>query len=178
MPTDLVASLSDLATKQNLKMHPYFLVSSTDTIVISQDDDNPTPITGLANMDGSFGFTLRSSDGAVQNTIGRDIGAIAGSLTFQLDKIGGGTPVLSVWSQRSADGVTWIDLAGGLRQEEVGGTNESFSTKASFTGSWPSGEWIRFVCSTTTALTIKASSLTKTSGTITGQSVVWWLKEL
>lgn len=159
-----------------VKNKSHFIVSSADTITVSTDEDSPTNIADFEE-EVSYGFSLRTTDGAVQNTSGRDLAGVSGNVAMQVQTTGG-TKTLYMWSEVSSDGTTFTMVDGSLRQREVASSNESFLSTVSFTDAWPSGYWVRFAfASSGSGVTFEAPTLTSNSTTITGKSIVWELTE-
>lgn len=157
----------------------HFIAATTDTVTISGDAANPSTFTGLQLTSGSVGFSIRTSDGAVQNISGRQLGDCIGTISFQPNKEGGGTSIVSLSSQLSADGTSWTANPNSLRVIEVSNNGETFKTAVSLAINWPDQYYIRFVAYETGGGSIDFESPTDTvdGNVIVGASVVWELSE-
>ena len=153
-----------------------FIVSTSTLTTVSNDIDAPNLITSFATG-ATEGFTLRPSDGAMQNNVGRDIAGIVGNIAMQINNVGGGTKTLHFWSETSADGITFTPIANSLRVFECAASNESFLSTVSFTNAWPSGHWIRFVFYSTGGMEFYSPTITSDGDVVNGRSVVWELTE-
>jgi hypothetical protein len=171
-----VFTTGDVTISGALKSKAHFIAASSDTITISDDIDDPTLIADFTMLD-SYGFTLRASDGAIQNTSGRDLDGVVGNVAIQT-VITGGTKTLNFWSEVSADGITFTPIANSLRQLEIANLNESFNSTVSFTPSWSSDSYVRFKFATSADdMSFSAPSITSDGTTISGRSIVWELTE-
>ncbi len=163
--------ITDAAIKKS-----HFIVASNGTITISNDIDNPNVITTFVQQS-AYKFALRASDGAMQNTSGRDIGGISGNIAMQINNVGGGTKTLHFWSEISSDGITFTPISNSLRVREVASSNESFLSTVSFTDTWPDQYWIRFVFYSTGGMEFYSPNITSDGDSIDGRSMVWELTE-
>lgn len=156
-----------------------FAVKSTDTIVVGAET-NPSILTGLVAVSPIVGFEVDAALGAVKNVSGVDIARAAGSLAVQPVKTGGGgVSVISIYSERSADGVTWTKNADSLRTFEVPNDGESFLSPPSFTQTWPNGHYVRFrVATSGGTISLAAPSKTLDGSIVGGLSVYWTMTRI
>jgi hypothetical protein len=159
-----------------------FLSYSDDVIAVSTDANAPSFLTGLTVL-GNTSFSLfDAATGAVRNDTGRVINKLDGTISYHPNKIGGGTALLQIFSEKSTDGgATYSINQGSLRPVEVSNTGESFKTAVSFLADWQPDEIIRFRIfeDNGVTVTLDPSSTTALSGqTITGHSVIWTLAEI
>ncbi len=166
----------------------HFYMSSSDTISIGDDPDNPSYVTGLVkattSTDGIVtaltGASLDTDEGAVQNNSGRTL-TMTGTFSYQPDNTGAASRV-EVWSERSSDGATWTENAGSARSVEVSSANEASGTKFSAVSEWLDGEYLRFAMydSGSGSISYVPLTLSVNGGTdnASGPSFVWALEEV
>lgn len=156
-----------------------FAVKSTDTIAVGTEA-NPSILTGLVAVSPIVGFTVDAALGAVRNVSGVDIARAAGSLAVQPVKTGGGgVSVVSIYSERSTDGVTWVKNEDSLRTFEVPNDGESFLSPPSFTQTWPNGSYVRFrVATDGGTISLTAPSKTLEGTVVSGLSVYWTMTRI
>ncbi len=154
---------------------------SVDTIVVSSDPDNPTFITGLQTTGAQRGISLIDAiTGTFENTSGRTITSMIGTISFHPTETGGGTGILNIVSERSDDGgLTWSFNMFSLRTIEVAASGESFATKVSTISSLLPGTRFRFklVESGAGGITLSQTSAVMNGETITSSSVTFVLDE-
>ena len=151
-----------------------FAVSSSSVIAVGTEAA-PSIFTGLTVVQPILGFDVDATLGAVKNISGTDIGRCAGSMAVQPVKSGGGgTAVISIYSEISADGVAWTVNPNSLRTFEVPNDGESFLTAPSFISNWPNGHYVRFRIATNGGtISLEPPSKTLNGTTITGLSAYW-----
>ena len=125
---------------------PYIALSSTDTVSLGSDADNPSYLTGAVLESASDISLVDAATGAIQNDSGKDIPFMDGSISFNPDSLGGATVVMHIVSEISADGITWEGNLKSKRTVEVANSNESFATKVSLLKNFPNGWQARFRC--------------------------------
>jgi hypothetical protein len=158
----------------------YFAAMTETTITLGIDPNAPSFLTGLALSPNTVGFAVDILDGAVKNETGRDITTMIGTISFQPSKAGGGTTQVNLWSERSADGVVWVQNSESLRSIEIANNGETFKTSVSAVSDWLSGEFLRFRAYAAVGGAIDFVSPTATvlgGEVITGSSVLWELVE-
>lgn len=172
--------VNDDATEISVIDRSHFIAISTNTVPIGTDAANPSVFTGMSFTPGSIGFELRGSDGAVKNTSGRTLQDCAGTISFQPNKTGGGTTVMQLSSQISADGVSWDANPASLRVIEIPNNGETFKTAVSIAINWPNDYYVRFVAyiSDGGGVSFESPSETIAGNPVFGASVVWELREL
>lgn len=156
-----------------------FLVTTMDTIPVSDDPDATSFFTGFALSGSSAGFTLNPTDGSIQNTSGRDIARMSGTISYQPVKMAGGTNILYMWSERSSDGIVWVEESGSLRSLDITTDGELFKTSVSVPSDWLSGEHFRFSFyeEGTGDINFESPSTTVNGNLVVGASAAWQLKE-
>lgn len=164
--------------KQLSRTRLNFLVASSDSISVSNDPNASSFFTGLAGLGDNQGFTVDAATGSVINTSGRNIAKVTGQISIQPTKSGGSVTLLSVFSEKSTDGVSWTKNANSARTYDLSNTGESFKTSASFTLNWSNGEYLRFrMFANDATISLEPPSVVADSVTIEGYSVVWELEE-
>lgn len=155
-----------------------FLTTSNQSIPISTNQSSAS-FFPLDTFAGTGAVLADAATGAVQNTSGRTISSLSGTVNFQPDKSGGGTAIFYLVSERSPDGVTWTPNSNSLRVFEVNSSSETFSTKLSLLLNWVDGEWVRFKAYTAGggSITLEPPSQTIDGDLYTGPSFVWTLIE-
>jgi hypothetical protein len=157
-----------------------FAVSSNDIVSVSSDPLSPSIFTGLVTVGSITGFTLDVATGSVINSTGRLIDRATGTISIQPVKAGGGgAQVMRLWSETSADGITWLLNPNSLRTFEIASDGETFKTSVSIDADWVNGDYLRFKCYSTGggSLSLNPTSDTVETQAITGPSVIWNLKE-
>lgn len=159
----------------------YFLATSDTEVAIVDDANSPSFLTGLELEGGNGSFEISNVDGSVKNITGRILKTLTGSVSFQPDKLGGGTTVLYFWSERSLDNINWVQNSKSLRVVEVNNNGETFKTAASYVNEWLDGEYVRFrvfaFSGGSTILTTPSASVIN-GIPVVGHSIIWELKEL
>lgn len=157
-----------------------FFVSSSSDITIGTDAANPSFLGPITATHLSGVAIYDSATGAMQNTSGKTLDAVVGTVNFQPDKTGGGTTTVSLMSERSPDGVQpYVQNPNSLRVLEIPNTGESFNTKLSFASNWQNGEVIRFrAYSSDGDITLTQPSDTILGQTVLGVSYAWELMEM
>jgi hypothetical protein len=159
-----------------------FLVSTNDTLLISDNPLTPTTWTGLSSLTISNGLILDVPTGSLINNSGKTILSATGSVSMQPIKGGGGgAQTLRLWSETSFDGVTWLVNPNSLRVYQITDDGNSFTTSISFDQNWLNGQYLRFAMYATGGGS-GTLTLTPTSDIVRGQNVegfsaVWNLKE-
>lgn len=154
----------------------YFFAASDSTISVPTDEDEPSFLTDM-NMIKNSGFILDATDGKIQNTSGREISMMRGTISFQPDKGSGGTTTFHMWGERSTDGINWTANEGSLRSMEFANSGETFKTSLSLIRDWKVGEYVRFRFYSSNSIEFVVPSIVSNGVTITGHSVMWELKE-
>lgn len=168
---------AEILNKPNLQ---HFIAASLSTVTVGTSANSPSFLTGMNISDASAGFTGIDANGAIVNESGREIKSMTGSISFQPDKSGGGTTSLSLWSERSDDGVTWTQNSESLRTIEVANNGEAFKTSISAILNWEDGHYLRFRVYASGGGAVSFISPTDTvlgGEVIVGASVIWELSE-
>jgi len=158
----------------------YLYCGTLDTVSIGIDGDAPSLFTGLGTLVTNNDFLISAVDGSAQNKTGRVLDACLGTVSFQPNKLGGGTTIVNFWSERSTDGIVWTQNSNSLRILEVSNSGETFKTTVSSALDWQIDEFIRFRVYAATGGAIEFTSPSDTvlgGEVIQGYSVLWELGE-
>lgn len=175
-------SISGNSTNKNIDIADIanLAIESFDTITVSDDNDNPSFITGMQLSGDSNGFTLTdATTGTIQNISGREL-KLLGSVEMHPDKTGGGTEALRLFSEISVDGTNWVVNPNSLRITEVDGNSESYISYCSDIV-FPIGSYVRFrlFCSANDEVDITSLQETVLNGqTVICPSFKWRLGEI
>ncbi len=158
----------------------YFSVLSKTSISVSGDNDNPSYFEDIILIKAG-GFEISDAlTGAVKNISGRTIELMKGTVSFNPDNVGGGSPEFYLFSERSEDGITWTLNADSLRPIEISNNSETFRTVVSTVVDLPNNYHLRFRMFTDTgSVNFDPTAANVLGGqTITGPSVDWNLNEV
>lgn len=155
-----------------------FFAYSDDTMLLSEDGNNPSYMTGFVfDSDGNFTLT-DANTGAIRNDSGRVLNM---SGTFSYTPIivgGGGSRTVHIVSESSVDGINWTPFPGSHRPVDVSNSITSFKTTVSFVLNWPVGAYGRFRMFTTGGqVQLQPTSVAALGTTIAGRSVIFELSE-
>lgn len=159
---------------------------SIATINVSGGLANPSYINGfIPGMKSDPGLVptltgpLADQDtGAILNNTGRTI-TMNGSIAY-LTVFTGFSGNMSVWSERSSDGINWTPNANSFRPWDVSFISGGSVTQKSAVLEWADGEYLRFALSNQGGGTLSLQSLSETvngSQSVESLSVYWTLDE-
>ena len=153
----LETRFSTLETSQVQVLAKHDDTESTETVVLWEnfDSDDYTSLNGAITVNIDIPFAQLQAE-------------------LHLEKSGGGTATLAVWTELSFDTVTWFLAAGSLRQVTVSNDSEGlFRVDLSTSDPLPAGASIRFVVTNTGGgtITIQPSTpLTVSKGVVSGKA--------
>lgn len=120
-----------------------FHLKSFDTVVIG-DTTASSIMTGLSQIGIIRGFELDVATNSIKNISGRPL-QMQGTLAIQVSHSGAQPVNFYVFSERSADGVTWVTNNNSLRENTIAKDGIDYRTIASFTDTpIEDGEYVRF----------------------------------
>lgn len=159
----------------------YLAAYSEDNIVVSDDANAPTYLTGLV-LTNTLGFQLVSTPdtGAIRNVTGRTLNIVAGTINFHFIKSGGGVAQVEIVSEKSTDnGLTWQPNERSRRVLDVPNNGEGYKTFISSAVSWEDQVLMRFkvVRSGSGTVSFETSSSIIEGDLYTSPSVVWEITE-
>lgn len=147
---------------------------------ISDDDTDPTLVSGLVLESQNGGFELVSTGpwadtGAILNNTGFDVDCI-GSFDIFPDNSGAASRI-DMWSETSTDGITISVNDGSARSIEVASSSESTLTKSSKVIGWANGDMLRFAFTDSGGGTIfvTQANVAARGGTVTSPAFSWRL---
>ena len=170
-------SIIDIAVAESADTKTFFSVESKTDLTIP-DKATPTFILNLAQINGLNGFTIDAATGSVINTSGRTL-TMRGTLAIQYLHTGTTATDFFIYSESSADGITWVKNADSLRKFRIAKDGEDYKTIAAFTETgWTDGTYVRYMFSKTGGA-MNLANLSETFGadTIEGHSFFWTMKE-
>jgi hypothetical protein len=165
--------------KQLSRTRLNFFVASITTVAVPNSPNAATFFPGLVGVGENTGFTVHPTTGSVRNASGRDLAKVTGVISIQPVKSGGNVSLLSFFSEKSVDGVTWVKNSFSARTYDISNTGDSFKTSASFTTEWPNNSYLRFrFFADDSTLSFVSPTVIADGDTIRGYSMAWELEEM
>jgi len=157
----------------------HFVVATADNIAVSSDSNATSFFTGLVELNGIEGFEIHVPSGSVKNVTGKTMAEMTGTISTQPSKSGGNSSVLSLYSERSTDLVTWTKNVNSARIYTIVNAGQSFRTTVSFVSDWVDGEYLRFKFFADDAtISFDPASIVADGDTVNSYSAVWNLLEV
>lgn len=170
---------TQITDSSEISVKSKFAIVSEDEITIG-DSSNASIMPGFYIVNTPIGFELEESTSSMINISGRDVELTLGTLALHaIQTSGSGSALMQVYSETSADGVTWEYNPINLRQKTFRNDEINFWSMSSGMINWKNG-WrvrFRFFTDSNSDIMLKAPTTVVNGTTIKGLSVVWTMEE-